>query len=216
MKKLILMLTVFCLSAVCFTVPVFAADADSRSICVNAKYVGNLPWKTAIPNENGTAKIVLSDGTEVSVSGITDGRWTLAVDEITDKEALEYIDGVTQKELSRRVYLHIFFFDENGEVRTAEGVNVSVKLPNGLKNPTAYVLSGEKTERLPVSADGSILRFTATDGTIYVLGNLRQNSPSIPKTGGIGNTALWTFLVLVGMSCACLTRIAVIRKKRYI
>lgn len=211
MKRLFFMLTV-CLLAVCLAVPVLAADKDSRTIDVRAKYVSELPWDTAASDEGGHAKIILPDGTEVSVDGIPDGRWTLVVDVITEEAVLEYIDSVAEKELADRLQLHIFFLDENDTVRSPEGVTITVHPAKKPKNPAVYTLTCGALERLPATADGFGVRFAATADTVYVLGDLPEKIPETPKTGDDSRLILW--ITMAALSGGILAGAAAAGKRR--
>lgn len=211
MKKLFLALTA-CFFAACLSVPVFAAEADSRVVDVYAKYVSNITWNTASPNGDGEATITLPDKTEVKVSKIKNGKWTLVVEEITEKEALDYIYETAGTDVESRLPLNIFFLDEKGGVHSADGTEISITPQKKLAHPAAYALTGDSFEALNVSSGGGSIKFKATDSKIYLVGSLKQSTPMTPETGDAFNTALWLSLML--LSVAAITGVVVCEKRK--
>lgn len=100
-------------------------------------------------SESDEATTVLPDGTELAVSGATEPGWQLVIDPITDKEAVNWISGILDGKAKSLSPLHIYFIDGSGNVKAAESVTVTVKLPQKLTDPVAYSVTNEgKTFRV--------------------------------------------------------------------
>ena len=81
------------------SVTAFAAEQDDETqptsnVDVYAKYVNNTEWNVVPVDAIGNGSTTLSDGTQINVSSATQSGWQLAIDPITEKEAVDWIGGV--------------------------------------------------------------------------------------------------------------------------
>lgn len=136
-------------------------------------------------SESGEATTVLPDGTELAVSGATEPGWQLVIDPITDKEAVNWISGILDGKAKNLSPLHIYFIDGSGNVKAAESVTVTVKLPLKLTDPVAYSVTNKgKTFGLPVTVMNGMITFTSDGSSFYILGEKIAGEVTTPSDPG--------------------------------
>ena len=211
------------------SVTAFAAEQDDETqqtsnVDVYAKYVNNTEWNVVPVDASGNGSTTLSDGTQITVSGAILSGWQLAIDPITEKDALDWIGDILNGKAKDLSPLHIYFIDASGNIKTADSVTVTVKLRSKLTDPAAYSLASEgKTAGLTVTAKDGSLTFTTDGSPYYVLGEKDNGStppagetPSdpgnSPQTGENGHMALW--IALSAASVFGLAGTAVYSKKK--
>lgn len=199
------------------SVTAFAAEQDDETqqtsnVDVYAKYVNNTEWNVVPVDASGNGSITLSDGTPITVSGAILSGWQLAIDPITEKEAVDWIGGVLDGKAKDLSPLHIYFINASGNIKAADGVTVTIKLPKKLTDPAAYSLTGEgNASGLTVSMEDGSLTFTTDGSPYYVLGEkVSGGTPSTdettsdtgdsPQTGDSSNMWLWVALTLVAVA----------------
>ena len=199
------------------SVTAFAAEQDDETqptsnVDVYAKYVNNTEWNVVPVDAIGNGSTTLSDGTQINVSSATQSGWQLAIDPITEKEAVDWIGGVLDGKAKDLSPLHIYFINASGNIKAADGVTVTIKLPKKLTDPAAYSLTGEgNASGLTVSMEDGSLTFTTDGSPYYVLGEkARGGTPSTdettsdtgdsPQTGDSSNMWLWVALTLVAVA----------------
>ena len=199
------------------SVTAFAAEPDDETqptsnVDVYAKYVNNTEWNVVPVDASGNGSTTLSDGTQINVSGATQSGWQLAIDPITEKEAVDWIGGVLDGKAKDLSPLHIYFINASGNIKAADGVTVTIKLPKKLTDPAAYSLTGEgNASGLTVSMEDGSLTFTTDGSPYYVLGEkVSGGTPSTdettsdtgdsPQTGDSSNMWLWVALTLVAVA----------------
>ncbi len=227
MKKIMtwLLTMIVILSA---SVTAFAAEPDDETkqthVDVYAKYVNNTEWNIVPVDAGGNGSTTLSDGTQITVSGAAQSGWQLVIDPITEKDALDWIGDVLNGKAKDLSPLHIYFIDGIGNTKTADGVTVTVKLPEKLTDPAAYSLTdaGDVTSLTFIARDGKT-SFT-TDGSLYyVLGEKVSGgtpstgeTPSDPgdsqQTGDISR--IWLWLAILTVSGMVLFGIVLYRKRK--
>lgn len=202
MKKIMtwLLTMIVILSA---SVTAFAAesnpDGENRQIDIGvyARYIDNTQWNTIPVDENGKASVVLPDGTEITVSGALKPGWQLVIDQITEKDALDWIGDVLDGKAKDLSPVHIYFIDGCGNTKAVDGVTVTAK-------------------------DGS-LTFTTDGSPYYVLGekvsggtSSTGETPSNPgdsrQTGDTGR--IWLWLAILTVSGMVLFGIVLYRKRK--
>ena len=199
------------------SVTAFAAEPDDETkqtshVDVYAKYVNNTEWNVVPVDASGNGSTTLSDGTQINVSSAILSGWQLAIDPITEKEAVDWIGGVLDGKAKDLSPLHIYFINASGNIKAADGVTVTVKLSEKLTDPAAYSLTGEGTASgLTVSMEDGSLTFTTDGSPYYVLGEkVSGGTPSTdettsdtgdsPQTGDSSNMWLWVALTLVAVA----------------
>lgn len=199
------------------SVTAFAAEPDDETqptsnVDVYAKYVNNTEWNVVPVDASGNGSTTLSDGTQINVSGAAQSGWQLAIDPITEKEAVDWIGGVLDGKAKDLSPLHIYFINASGNIKAADGVTVTIKLPKKLTDPAAYSLTGEgNASGLTVSMEDGSLTFTTDGSPYYVLGEkVSGGTPSTdettsdtgdsPQTGDSSNMWLWVALTLVAVA----------------
>lgn len=199
------------------SVTAFAAEPDDETqptsnVDVYAKYVNNTEWNVVPVDASGNGSTTLSDGTQINVSGATQSGWQLAIDPITEKEAVDWIGGVLDGKAKDLSPLHIYFINASGNIKAADGVTVTIKLPKKLTDPAAYSLTGEgNASGLTVSMEDGSLTFTTDGSPYYVLGEkvsggtpptdeTTSDTGDSPQTGDSSNMWLWVALTLVAVA----------------
>ena len=217
MKRILTFLLTVVLTLLC-SATAFAAesnlDGENRQtdIGVYARYIDNTQWNTVPVDENGQGTTVLPGGTEITVSGALKPGWQLVIDPITEKDALDWIGDILNGKAKDLSPLHIYFIDASGNTKAADGVTVTVKLPEKLTDPVAYSLTGEgNASGLTVSMEDGSLTFTTDGSPYYVLGekvsggtSSTDETSSDPgdsrQTGDSSNLWLWVALTLVAVA----------------
>ena len=219
---LTVVLTLFC------SVTAFAAEPDDETkqthVDVYAKYVNNTEWNVVPVDASGNGSTTLSDGTQITVSGAARSGWQLAIDPITEKEAVDWIGGVPDGKAKDLLPLHIYFIDASGNIKTADSVTVTDKQPENPNAPVAYSLSSEGTASgMAVSMENGSLTFTADGSPYYVLGGKDSGGTSpngetpsdpgnSPQTGDTGR--IWLRLAILMVSGMVLFGIISDRKRK--
>ena len=219
MKRTIAFLLTVVLTLFC-SVTVFAAEPDDETkqtshVDVYAKYVNNTEWNLVPVDASGNGSTTLSDGTQITVSGASEPGWQLVIDPITEKDALDWIGGVLDGKAKDLSPLHIYFIDASGNTKAADGVTVTVKLPENPNAPVAFSLTrGGKDSGLSVTIKDGTITFTTDGSPFYVLGEKVSGSTSStgetpstgdtpsdpgnsPQTGDTSRIGLWFAILMV-------------------
>ena len=156
-------------------------DTEPKDIGVYVKYVDNTVWNTVPTDEDGEGSATLPDGTEIEISNADKTKGQLVIDPITDKEALDWINSVTDGKVKAPQAFHIYYLDNNGNLINADGVSVSMKPGNTLQNPVVYSLKSDGSMELP-SADvkNGTITFTTDGSPYYVLGEKDSTISTLP------------------------------------
>ena len=193
-------------------------DTEQEDIGVYVKYVDNTVWNTVPTNENGEGSATLPDGTEVGISDADKAKGQLVIDPITEKEALDWIAGVTDGKMKAPQAFHIYYLDSNGNLINTNGISVSMKPEKTLQNPVVYSLKSDGSLSL-LSADvkNGTITFTTDGSPYYVLGEKASGgTPSdpgdSPQTGDNSHMALW--IALLAASVFALAGTAVYSKRK--
>lgn len=229
MKRTIAFLLTVVLTLFC-SITAFAAESNldgekrQTDIGVYARYIDNKQWNTVPVDENGQGTTVLPGGTEITVSGALKPGWQLAIDPITEKEAVDWIGGVPDGKAKDLLPLHIYFIDASGNIKTADSMTVTVKQPENPNAPVAYSLSSEGTASgMTVSMENGSLTFTTDGSPYYVLGEKDSGGTSpngetpsdpgnSPQTGDTGR--IWLRLAILMISGMVLFGIISYRKRK--
>lgn len=235
MKKLISILLTTLVLLSC-PVTAFAAEttvnqeSEQVDIGVYAKYEQKEVWDSVPTDDNGNAKATLPDGTEVTVSGITDKSWRLVVEPVTatEKAAFDWMTGCVSGKAKNCSAFYVFFLGADGKEHPASGVTVTLKLPSKLAAPVAYSLdkSSAATKLDSTSSDG-LLTFKANGSPYYILGEKVSGGDSTkpgtdptkpgtdsPKTGDDTNLVLW-IVVLIVSAAGMIVLIVFFKKKKH-
>ena len=145
------------------------------------KYVDNTVWNTVPTDENGEGSATLSDGTEVGISDADKTKGQLAIDPITDKEAHDWINSVTDGKVKAPQPFHIYYLDDNGNLINSNGISVSMKSGNTLQNPVVYSLKSDGSmELLSADVKNGMITFTTDGSPYYVLGEKESTIATLP------------------------------------
>lgn len=156
-------------------------DTEPKDIGVYVKYVDNTVWNTVPTDENGEGSATLPDGTEVGISDADKTKGQLVIDPITDKEALDWINSVTDGKVKAPHPFHIYYLDDNGNLINANGISVSMKPGNTLQNPVVYSLKSDGSmELLSADVKNGMITFTTDGSPYYVLGEKDSTIATLP------------------------------------
>ena len=194
-------------------------DGEQKDIGVYVKYVDNTVWNTVPTDENGEGSATLPDGTKVGISDADKTKGRLVIDPITEKEALDWIAGVTDGKMKAPQAFHIYYLDNNGNLINTNGISVSMKPEKTLQNPVVYSLKSDGSLSL-LSADvkNGTITFTTDGSPYYVLGEKASGgTPSdpgdSPQTGDNSHMALWIALLAVSVFALAGTAVYSRRKR---
>ena len=156
-------------------------DTEPKDIGVYVKYVDNTVWNTVPTDEDGEGSATLPDGTEVGISNADKTKGQLVIDPITDKEALDWINSVTDGKVKTPQAFHIYYLDNNGNLINANGISVSMKPGNTLQNPVVYSLKSDGSmELLSADVKNGMITFTTDGSPYYVLGEKDSTISTLP------------------------------------
>lgn len=156
-------------------------DTEQKDIGVYVKYVDNTVWNTVPTDEDGDGTATLPDGTEIEISNADKTKGQLVIDPITDKEALDWINSVTDGKVKTPQAFHIYYLDNNGNLINADGVSVSMKPGNTLQNPVVYSLKSDGSmELLSADVKNGTVTFTTDGSPYYVLGEKDSTISTLP------------------------------------
>ena len=193
-------------------------DTEPKDIGVYVKYVDNTVWNTVPTDEDGEGSATLPNGTEIEISDADKTKGQLVIDPITDKEALDWINSVTDGKVKAPQAYHIYYLDNNGNLINADGISVSMKPENTLQNPVVYSLKSDGSmELLSADVKNGTITFTTDGSPYYVLGEKASGgTPSdpgdSPQTGDNSHMTLW--IALLAASVFGLARTAVYSKRK--
>lgn len=166
---------------------VFAAEAnlntdtEQKDIGVYVKYVDNTVWNTVPTDEDGEGSATLPNGTEIEISDADKTKGQLVIDPITDKEALDWINSVTDGKVKAPQAYHIYYLENNGNMTNADGISVSMKPENTLQNPVVYSLKSDGSmELLSADVKNGTITFTTDGSPYYVLGEKDSTMATLP------------------------------------
>ena len=156
-------------------------DTKQKDIGVSVKYVDNTVWNTVPTDEDGNGSATLPDGTEIEISNADKAKGQLVIDPITDKEALDWVNSVTDSKVKAPQAFHIYYLYDNGNMTNADGVSVTIKPGNTLQNPVVYSLKSDGSLSL-LSADvkNGTVTFTTDGSPYYVLGEKESTIATLP------------------------------------
>ena len=114
------------------------------------------------------------------ISDADKSKGQLVIDPITDKEALDWVNSVTDGKVSSPQAFHIYYLDSNSNITNADGISVSIKLKDTPKKPVVCALNTDgRTELLSADMKDGTITFTVIDSPYYVLGET-PSDPSAP------------------------------------
>ena len=156
-------------------------DTEQKDIGVYVKYVDNTVWNTVPTDEDGEGSATLPNGTEIEISDADKTKGQLVIDPITDKEALDWINSVTDGKVKAPQAYHIYYLDDNGNMTNADGISVSIKPENTLQNPVVYSLKSDGSmELLSADVKNGMITFTTDGSPYYVLGEKGSTMATLP------------------------------------
>ena len=158
-----------------------STDAEQKDIGVYVKYVDNTVWNTVPTDEDGDGSATLPDGTEVGINDADKTKGQLVIDPITDQEALDWVNSVTDGKVKAPQAFHIYYIDNNGNLINADGVSVSMKPGDTLQNPVVYSLKSDGSmELLSADVKNGMIIFTTDGSPYYVLGEKDSTIATLP------------------------------------
>ena len=156
-------------------------DTKQKDIGVYVKYVDNTVWNTVPTDEDGDGSATLPDGTEIEISNADKAKGQLVIDPITDKEALDWVNSVTDGKVKAPQAFHIYYLYDNGNMTNADGISVSMKPENTLQNPVVYSLKSDGSmELLSADVKNGMITFTTDGSPYYVLGEKESTIATLP------------------------------------
>lgn len=156
---------------------VLNSDNSKKEIGVYAKYVDNTEFNTVSTDKDGNGTLTLPDGTLIEVGGVDDNEGRLVVELITEKEALDWIYGITDGKVKNYQAYHIYYIDAAGNIKPAVDVAVTIKTDDLPQDAVVYSVGadGKATELVSFVKSGEIT-FTVNGEPYYVIGE-RITSP---------------------------------------
>lgn len=219
MKKILSVITAALLTLLT-GVPVYAAETVSQvpghtDISVYAKYVDNTDFITIPTDENGSGSITLPDGTEITVSDADKTTGRLVVEEVTDKDVLDWVAKLLgSNEIDARIF-YVYQIQDNGTARPVSGVTVTIKLTDDTAY-TVYSLKDDTSNKLDAASQNGSVSFKTDGSSFYALCKASGKTPggTIPQTGDRSHLMLWFVLLFVSGGAGILTAVCGRKRKR--
>ena len=149
---------------------VYAAEAklDDDNTTANgnvyAVYTEDVPWNSVPVDDDGNAVVDFPDGTSVKIEN-ADTDKNLVVDQVTDKEALDWLNTVAY---------HIYYIDGD-TILPANGIKVTI---NTDKDQAHSVKADGTVSSLKCEESDTEISFVTDDAPFYVLGTKTPESSS--------------------------------------
>lgn len=218
MKKIISII-VAALLILLTCVPAYAAEKtvdkvpSDTNISVYARYVDNTDFTTIPTDENGNGSITLPGGTEITISGADTAKGRIVVEEVTDKEVLDWAVKLLGSNAKGTRIFYIYQIQDDGTVQPVSGVTVTVNTADNTTY-TVYSLKDNTSSKLNDSSGNGSVSFKVDGSSFYALCKVSGKTPSgtSPQTGDNRNLALWIALLFV--SGAALLVVMVIGAKK--
>ena len=156
----------------------YAAEAklDDNNATANgnvyAVYTEDVPWNSVPVDDDGNAVIDFPDGTSVKIEN-ADKDKNLVVDQVTEKEALDWLNSVMGKKSENTVAFHIYYIDGDS-ILPANGIKVTINID---KDQVNSVKGDGTVSSLKCEESDAEISFV-TDAPFYVLGTKAPESSS--------------------------------------
>lgn len=157
----------------------YAAEAklDDNNTTANgnvyAVYTEDVPWNSVPVDDDGNAVIDFPDGTSVKIEN-ADKDKNLVVDQVTEKEALDWLNSVMGKKSENTVAFHIYYIDGDS-ILPANGIKVTINID---KDQVNSVKGDGTVSSLKCEESGAEISFVTDDAPFYVLGTKASESSS--------------------------------------
>ena len=134
---------------------------------VYAVYTEDVPWNSVPVDDDGNAVIDFPDGTSVKIEN-ADKDKNLVVDQVTEKEALDWLNSVMGKKSENTVAFHIYYIDGDS-ILPANGIKVTINIDKDQVNSVSSLKCEESDAEIS---------FVTDDAPFYVLGTKAPESSS--------------------------------------
>lgn len=191
MKRIISIIAAVLL-ALLTCIPAYAAEAigelpGDTDISIYAKYKNNTDF-IIIPTDNeGNGSVTLPSGTQIDVNGADSSKGRLIVDEVTDKEVLDWVEKQLGDKASGSKTYHVYLLDEDCVSKPADGVSVTIKQKDGSVD-SVYAVSDDSTGKLDADIESGRITFTTNSTYLYTLCNAAPQQNGFP---------LWIVLIII-------------------
>ena len=204
MKKM----TLFLALVLALSIPsgAYAAEAklDDNNTTANgnvyAVYTEDVPWNSVPVDDDGNAVIDFPDGTSVKIEN-ADKDKNLAVDQVTEKEALDWLNSVMGKKSENTVAFHIYYIDGDS-ILPANGIKVTINIDkdqvNSVTDDAPFDVLGTKTPESSsdISPDSTgKIDDSLQNSSQTAVQNVNKDGDKSPNTG-LGAGAALTMLLL--------------------
>ena len=170
----------------------YAAEAklDDNNTTANgnvyAVYTEDVPWNSVPVDDDGNAVIDFPDGTSVKIEN-ADKDKNLVVDQVTEKEALDWLNSVMGKKSENTVAFHIYYIDGDSDAEISFVTDDAPFYVLGTKTPeSSSDISPDSTGK----KDDSLQNSSQT-----AVQNVNKDGDKSPNTG-LGAGAALTMLLL--------------------
>ena len=194
-------------------VPAYAAETigevpGNAEISVYAKYVDNTGFSVIPTDDNGGGSITLPDGAEITVSGADKANGRIIIEEVKDRDALNWIAELLGSKASGAKAYHIYYLENDGVSAPTDGVSIRIKEKSGTAD-AVYAVGGDKTEKLKSASEKGEITFTTNGRYFYALCN--DSGSVAPKTASFP----FPIILTVAGVCMLLFILIFIKKRKH-
>ena len=133
----------------------------------------DVPWNSVPVDDDGNAVIDFPDGTSVKIEN-ADKDKNLVVDQVTEKEALDWLNSVMGKKSENTVAFHIYYIDGDS-ILPANGIKVTINID---KDQVNSVKADGTVSSLKCEESDAEISFVTDDAPFHVLGTKTPESSS--------------------------------------
>ncbi len=182
---LVLFVSPGCVSAFSENISEIGSDVE---IGVFAKYVYNGTFNIIPIDEGGKGDVTLPDGTIIEIDGADSTKGQLVIDPITEREALDWIKSVVDGKVNKPIAFHIYYLDNDGNIKDADDITVTVKTGENLSDPEVYALDSDgNLDDISSSENDGKITFEANGDPYYIVGEKNESAVDTDDTDDTGD-----------------------------
>ncbi len=172
---------------------VLKKEKEETSFDIYATYKAGKKEDFSAPVQDGTSKIELPNGVQISVRNVKQENLTMVVYCVSkeEKEAGEWFTSCMKGFGTQIQPFEIYFLDEDGNRISADGVTVEITMTEAFMHPVAFSLNSSGTvKELDANSVKKTITFVTDGNPYYVLAEKEVMNKAVPdKTASSSSTS---------------------------